>query len=119
MSVEHLKEYARRCATEPELRARAKAIGFADPDAHIEHGKSLGLEFSMEDAITYRNQVVGADMEMAEVGSEELDQIAGGVVSVTSIAVGIAVGAAAGLAGAAAVGGVGIAVGAGIAGSGW
>jgi len=58
-------------------------------------------------------------MEMAEIGSEELDQIAGGVVSVTSIAVGIAVGAAAGIAASAAVGVAAIAVTTSVTGSGW
>jgi len=111
MSMEDLKEYARRCASEPELRARAKAIGFADPDGHIEHGKSLGLEFGMEDAIAFRNESVEADGEIVELGEDDLEQIAGGALTATAA---IAVGAGLAVAGAGIVAG---AVGAGAAGT--
>jgi len=115
MSIEHLKEYAQRCATEPELRARAKAIGFADPDAHIEHGKSLGLEFGMEDALAFRNDMVGADEEMTDLSEEDLEMVAGGAVSTTAIVVGTVVAAGVAVGGAA----VGVGVSATSAGSGW
>jgi len=117
MSIENMKEYAHRCATEPELRARAKAIGFADPAAHIEHGKSLGLEFSMEDALAFRNDMVGADEEMVELGEDDLEQIAGGAVSATGVAVGVA-GAVAGGVAAGVVVGAGVGAGAGAVASG-
>jgi len=118
MSVEDMKEYARRCAVEPELRARAKAIGFADPDGHIEHGKSLGLEFTMDDAVAFRSQVTGTEEDMAELAEEDLEMVAGGAISATTIVVGLAVGAAAGAGAAVAVGGAAVGV-AAAAGGGW
>jgi len=117
MSIEHLKEYARRCATEPELLARAKTIGFADPEAHIEHGESLGLQFDMDDALAFHNEMVGADEEMAELGEEDLEKIAGGAVTATTavVAAGIVAGAAVvGVVGGAVAGAAG-----GVAGGGW
>ena len=42
MSVVNLKEYARRCANEPELRTKAKAIGVSNIDAHIQQAGTLG-----------------------------------------------------------------------------
>jgi len=109
MSIEHLKEYARRCATEPELLARAKTIGFADPEAHIEHGESLGLQFDMDDALAFHNEMVGADEEMAELGEEDLEKIAGGAVFVVSSSL-VAAAAVAGV-------GAGVAVGVGVGGA--
>jgi len=94
MSLEHLREYAYRCANEPELRARAKAIGFADPEAHIQHAESLGLQFSMDEAIAFHNEMVGADGEMTELGEEELAHIAGGVVGDQSVLAAAVVGGA-------------------------
>jgi len=94
MSLTDLKEYAIRCAVEPELRARAKAIGFANPEAHIRHAESLGLEFDMEDALAFRNEMTGADEEISELSDEEMEQIAGGAVSASAVLAAAAVGGA-------------------------
>jgi len=111
MSVEDLREYARRCAVEPELRARAKAIGFADPDGHIAHGQSLGLAFDMEDAIAFRNEMAETDGEISELSEDDLELVAGGAATATAalvvggaLAVGVSAAAIGGGAGAAAVG---------------
>ena len=37
MSLENLKEYASRCATDPDLLVAAKSIGIADIEEHIRH----------------------------------------------------------------------------------
>jgi len=117
MSVADLKEYARRCAVEPELRARAKAIGFGDPEAHIEHAESLGLEFGMDDAIAFRNEIEGAEGEVSELSEDDLEQIAGGAVTAVGLAVAVGVGVAGGVAAGVGVG-AGVGAGAGAVASG-
>ncbi|MCY4431906.1 MAG: Nif11-like leader peptide family RiPP precursor [Rhodospirillales bacterium] len=87
MSLDNLKEYARRCATEPELRAQAKALGTSDIDGHIRHAGSLGLDWTAEDMVTFRKEVIDAGGELEELSEEELEQVAGGVVAVTIAAV--------------------------------
>ena len=96
MSVEHLKEYVRRCATEPELREQAKALGVADLEQHIRHSASLGLAWSADDMTAFRKEMIDAEDGLDDLTEEELEQVAGGVVSVTlgvSLAVGVGVGA--------------------------
>ena len=116
MALEHLKEYARRCATEDAVGRRAKAIGLTDIDGHIRHAKSLGLEWTRRDMVNFRNQVIDTDDELAQMSDEELELVAGGVCTTTAVVVGlVAAGAAAGAAvgGAAAAGAVGGAAAAG------
>jgi len=79
MSVENLKEYARRCATDPELRAKAKEIGATDLDGQIAHAASMGLNWSKEDMVAFQEEMQG-DGELSE---EDLDKVAGGVVTTT------------------------------------
>lgn len=42
MSVEDLKNYAKACAQDDSLRAKAKEIGVENVQQHIEHAKKLG-----------------------------------------------------------------------------
>ena len=91
MSVENLKEYARRCATEPELRARAKALGMADTEGHMREAVALGLDWTMDDLTAFRKEVVD-DESLNELSAEDLEQIAGGVITLTTV-VAVAVGA--------------------------
>ena len=120
MSVEHLKEYVRRCATEPELREKAKALGTADLEQHMAYAESLGLEWSTSDMLAFRKEVIDAEGGLEDLTEEELVEVAGGGVSTTGIVIaGVAVGAAAGVVAGGAVGG---AVGGGVAaavGGGW
>ena len=121
MSVENLKEYARRCATEPELRAVARELGASDVDGHVRHAADLGLDWTMTDMIAFRKEVIDAEEGFDGLTEEDMEQIAGGAVTTTAVAVGAAVGAVA-LAGAVSAGVVGGAVGGGIAattGSAW
>jgi len=114
MSIEHLQEYARRCAVDPELRARAEAIGFSDGDAHMQHAESMGLEFSVEDMIRFRDELVSAEGEVVELSEEDLEKIAGGGVSVTAaLVVGGVIG------GVAATGATAAGVATAVAGRGW
>lgn len=104
MSVENLKEYARRCATDPELRAVAKEIGMADMDEHMRHSESLGLDWTWDDMVAFRKEVIDSEEDLADLSEEELEQIAGGLgitttlAVVTLAAVGIGVGAVVGAA---------------------
>ena len=98
MSVENLKEYASRCATDPELLAVAKDIGMTDIEEHMRHAGSMGLDWTKDDLVAFRKEVTGDDMEdLVDLTEEELEQVAGGIVTLTAAAVGVA-GAVAGAA---------------------
>ena len=105
MSLENLKEYARRCATDPELLAAAKTIGMTDIEEHMRHAGSLGLDWTRDDLVAFRKEVTNDDTdELVDLTEEELERIAGGGIAVTLIAA-VVVGAAVGGAlGAAAIG---------------
>lgn len=113
MSVENLKEYARRCANEPELRAKARELGMSDLRGHMQHADSLGLDWSEGDMVALRKEVV-PDEEIGDLSEEDMEAVAGGIVTLTTvsmvvgfaIAAGIVAGAGAGaMAGAAGAGG--------------
>ena len=117
MSLANLKEYTRRCANEPELRGRAKAIGMSNIDEHMHHAKSLGLEWTRRDMVSFRDELVDSADDLADLSDEDLEQVAGGLFSVTivsALAVGAGVGAGVGaVAGTAAAGGAAAAGGGG------
>ncbi len=98
MSVENLKEYARRCAAEPDLRAKAKEIGLSDMDEHMRYADSLGLDWTMGDLADFRKEVIDSEGGLEDLSEQDLEQIAGGAVSVTAVMVGTAVAAGAGTA---------------------
>ena len=106
MSLENLKEYARRCATDPELFAAVKTIGLTDIDEHMRHAGSMGLDWTRDDLVAFRKEVTDDDTEdLVDLTEEELERVAGGAVAaslVAAVVVGAAVG---GGLGAAAVGG--------------
>ena len=112
MSVENLKEYARRCASEPELAAEAKSIGITDIDRQMEYAGSLGLEWNLEDMETFKREVADAEGEISGISDEDLEKVAGGLVTVTgAIVAGVVVtGVAAGAAAGAGVAAAGVAV---------
>lgn len=92
MSVENLKEYARRCAAEPELRVKAKEFGFRNIDEHIRHAGSLDLDWTPSDLVAFRKEVIDAEGDLEDLDEEELEQIAGGVITaVAAVVVGAVV----------------------------
>ncbi len=95
MSVENLKEYARRCAAEPELRDSAKALGASDIGGHIQHAADLGLDWTEDDMIAFRKEVLDAEGDFDSLTEEELEQIAGGA-ALVGIAIAVAVAATTG-----------------------
>ena len=107
MSVENLKEYARRCATDPELLAKAKAFGLMDMEEHMRQAGSLGLDWTMDDMVALRKEVIDTEGDIGDLGEEELEQIAGGIVTAVAAVVvgGVAAGVAAGSVSAAAAAG--------------
>ena len=115
MSVENLKEYARRCASEPELAAEAKAIGLEDLEGQMRHAGSLGLAWGEDDLAAFRSEVTNAEGEIEDISEDELSKVAGGLVTVTAAVVGAAVagGAAAGAVVGVAAGGATTATGSG------
>ena len=117
MSVENLKEYARRCATEPELRARAKALGLEDAEGHMREAAALGLDWTMDDMVAFRKEVLDDENVASELSEEELERVAGGLVSATAALIAVAAGVSAGVVvGGAAAGGTAAGV---VAGKGW
>ena len=109
MSVENLKEYALRCATDPELGAKAKEIGVANIEEQTRLAGTLGLDWTVEDLQAFRKEVADLHGDVDELSEEELAQVAGGIVTGTSAVaaavVGVAVAAGA-VAGAGAAAGV-------------
>ena len=84
MSLENLKEYAQRCANEPELRETVKAIGMTDLEGQMRYAESLGLEWTMDDMAALRKEVTGSGDGLEDLSEEELEQIAGGAVTTTA-----------------------------------
>ena len=100
MSVENLKEYVRRCAAEPELRAKAKEIGMSDMDEHMRYAESLGLAWTKGDLAAFRKEAIEAEGDLEDLSEEDLEKVAAGAVTATVVLAAIAVGAAASTAGA-------------------
>lgn len=104
MSVENLKEYARRCADDPELRAMARTIGLTDVEEHMRHSESMGLDWTTDDLAAFRKEVIDDKEDLVDLTEEELERVAGGIALVTlAVAVGVGAGVGA-VVGAGAVG---------------
>ena len=86
MSVEHLKEYGKRLAENEEIRNRAKEIGF-NIEGQIAYGKELGFDFNMEDMQALADE---AGFSKDELSEEQLELIAGGVLTITAIVAALA-----------------------------
>jgi predicted ribosomally synthesized peptide with nif11-like leader len=95
VSVENLKKYGKLCAEDEKVRAKAKEIGLQDFEGQVAYAKSLGLEFSKEDADALAKEA-GLDKK-DELSEEELQKVAGGMFTVTgaAVAVSLAAGSAA------------------------
>ena len=98
MSVENLKEYAVRCANEPELRAKARELGPTNVEGHMLHADSLGLEWSERDIVAFKTEVLGPDQDLNDLSEEDLEGIAGGAITVTAAVATLVAIAAAGVA---------------------
>ena len=103
MSVENFNKFGQMCADDEVVRAKAKEIGLEDIDGLIAYGKELGLEFTVDDL---KNVAEGAGLMNEELSEDQLEQVAGGVVTSTVGAVCGVVAAVSGV-GAAAAGAVG------------
>ena len=120
MSLENLKEYALRCANEPELRETAKTIGMTDLDGQMRYAESLGLEWTMDDMAALRKEATGDSEDgLEDLSEEELEQIAGGAISVTGVIAAMGVAAIAGAAVIGVAGGAAVGADAAAAGGGW
>ena len=104
MSVENLKEYARRCAAEPELKERAMAIGMSDMEGHMRHAESLGLDWTVDDMAAFRKEVLDSHGDIEGLDEEDLEGVTGGAVTVTAVIMAGVAGAAAVMIGAMAAG---------------
>ncbi len=76
------------------MRRRAKEIGIANLDDQIAYAKELGLEFNKDDLQALADE---AGITKGELSEEQLEQIAGGCVTLTCAAVVSAVGVVAGV----------------------
>ena len=87
MSVENLKKYGQLCAENEEVRKKAKEIGLQDIDGQVAHAKTLGLEVYKEDFEALAKEA-GLDGKN-ELSEEDLKKVAGGVVTLTAIGLGV------------------------------
>ena len=92
MSVEDLKNYAKACAQDESLRQKAKEIGVENVQKQMEHAKQLGYNWDENDLQQFAKEM----QSEGELSEDDLENVAGGVVT-TSAAV---VGAVAGVVGA-------------------
>ena len=113
MSVQNLKEYARQCASDPALLAKAKEFGLMNIDQHMQQAGTLGLDWTMEDMVAFRKEIIDSEGELVDLDADELEMVAGGLITTTAAVVvgGVAAGAVVG-------GAVGAAVGGGVAAAG-
>lgn len=75
MSVKDLKDYGRRAAQDPAVRARAKAIGLIDIRGQAAYAKTLGYTFDETDMVALAKEIA----PRGELSERELAQVAGGV----------------------------------------
>jgi|GEM_PF-1300113 len=86
MSVEDLKKFGQLCEKDESVRARAKQIGINDPDGLMAYAaKELDLEFTRDDMMELARE---AGVSKDELSEEDLEKIAGGVATVTAVALG-------------------------------
>lgn len=122
MSLLDLKEYARRCGSDPELRENAKAIGIENIDEHIRVAAEMGLNWTWSDLKAFQKELSDAQESLEDLSEEELEQVAGGAFSATlvgSLVVGAVVGAAVGGVAAGAAAGAAAGTSAAAGGGGW
>ena len=89
MSIEDLKEFGKKIAEDETVREKAKKIGF-NPKGIIDYGKELGLEFDEEDMKAAAEE---AGFKKDELTEEQLEKIAGGLISATGVSLVLAGGA--------------------------
>lgn len=83
MSIEDLKAYGKLCVEDEEVKEKAKEIGLENIEGQIEHAKSLGLNFSDDDL----QELAKETTKQGELSDEDLESVAGGVVSATALGV--------------------------------
>ena len=102
MSVENLKKFGMLCAENEAVRKRAREIGLNDLEGLMAYGREMELEFSSEDLTALAKD---AGVSRQELSEEQLEQVAGGFVTLTALAVALVGVGVAGV-----MGGVGAAV---------
>lgn len=93
MSVADLKGFSKKCVDDKGLQAKAKEIGLNNVDGLITLGKENGFSFTKDDMLAISKEVEKTHKDA--LNEKQLEAIAGGVVTLTSMAV---VGAVAGVA---------------------
>lgn len=78
MSVEALRDFGKRVLEDPELKQKAKEIGIANVDGIIDLAKQNGFEISKEDFENLAKEFKAND----ELSEEDLDKVAGGIITV-------------------------------------
>ena len=83
MSVENLKKFGMLCAENEDVRKRAKEIGLNDFEGLMAYGREMNLDFSREDLATLAKD---AGVSRQELSEEQLEQVAGGIYTMTVVA---------------------------------
>ena len=86
MSVADLKKFGQMIQEDPKVRQRAKEIGIANLDNQIAYAKELGLEFDKDDLQALADE---AGISKGELSEEQLEQVAGGCVTITAVLCGV------------------------------
>ncbi len=85
MSVENLKKYGKLCAEDISVREQAKRIGLEDLSGQIAYATRLGLPFTQQDMAALAKEVGATQRD--ELSEEDLEKVAGGLVSATALAI--------------------------------
>lgn len=92
MSVEDLKKFGQLCHNDETVRNRVIEIGLQDVQGLMAYGRELGLEFDETDMLDAAKE---AGVNVDELSEEQLEKIAGGVVTTTAMVMGALIGIAA------------------------
>jgi len=92
MSVQDLKEYGKRAAQDPAVRARAKSIGLQDVKGQAAYAKTLGFNFDEADMAALAKEVAPT----GELSDKQLQQVSGGVIVTIQAAVAVSAGSSGG-----------------------
>jgi len=80
MSVKDLKAFGKKCVEDVEVRKKAKKIGVDNIDGLIKLAKECGFTVEKKDFTELGKEAKKSD----ELSEEQLQQIAGGVFSITA-----------------------------------
>jgi len=83
MSVDALKEFGKKCIEDEEMKKKVKEMSMKNITAIISFAKENGYDISKEDFKKLGDEVQGS----GELSEDQLEQVAGGIVTSTAAVV--------------------------------